>query len=363
MEQTVDLREEELSLWDRLEREVEKGIAGKNKGIAMGFPKLSRYVSNIQPGRYDLIGGATGTGKTAFVDSAYVYNPLSRILTDPDPQFTLKILYYSIEIPPLQKIAKMVCRKLYEDYNIQLDAESLFTKGERQTLGRDIATKVFSYRDYFERIVTDNIIFHSSASPDYVWMTVKEYVEANGTIKQEGGIIHQYIPHKPNEIVVIIIDHISLIDKNKRDSNKKEAIDRLSKMLVAFRNIFNISAVVVSQFNRGIEGMDRRKLDAVEPQLSDFKDTGSTQEDCNTALSLFYPFKYGIEKHNGYDIRALHRYYRSLSILKNRDGVDNLTMGMFFMGQNGIFKELPLASQLKEDANLYSKILSKVNGN
>lgn len=360
MEQTVDINPN-MPLWDKLELQVNRGIAGKNRGIQMGFPKLSKYVSNIQPGRYDLIGGATGTGKTAFVDSAYVYNPLKVIATTPEPEFTLKILYYSIEIAPLQKIAKMVCRKLYEDYGIELDAEALFTKGDRQALDRETAQKVFGYRDYFERLISDNIIFYSSASPDYVWRTVKEYVEGNGKlITTAEGMIEGYIPHKANEIVVIIIDHISLIDKNSKDSTKKDAIDRLSKMLVAFRNLFNMSPVVVSQFNRGIEGMDRRKLDAVEPQLSDFKDTGSTQEDCNTALSLFYPFKYGIEKHNGYDIKALNRYYRSLSILKNRDGPDNLTMGMFFMGNNGIFKELPLAKQLAEDPALYQKVLSKI---
>ena len=351
-------------LWDQLEAQINLGMQGKNKGLPMGFKKLSNYISNIQPGRYDLIGGATGTGKTALVDSAYMYNPIKYITQEKETDFSIKILYYSIEITPLQKIAKMVCRKLFEDYGILVDSESLFSRGNRSLLDKDIAKKVFATRDYFEKMLSDHVIFYSAASPDYVWMTVKDYVEKNGTIvRNSNKMIQEYIPHKPNEIVLVIIDHISLIDKNSKDSNKKEAIDRLSKMLVQFRNLFNISPVVVSQFNRGIEGMDRKRLDSLEPQLSDFKDTGATQEDANTSIALFNPFRYGIEKHNGYDIKRLNRHYRSLSILKNRDGQDNLALSLFFMGANGLFRELPPSQDFINNPELYNKILKYSNGN
>lgn len=94
-------------LWDQLEAQINLGMQGRNRGLPMGFKKLSKYISNIQPGRYDLIGGATGTGKTALVDSAYMYNPIKYITAEKETDFSIKILYYSIEITPLQKIAKM----------------------------------------------------------------------------------------------------------------------------------------------------------------------------------------------------------------------------------------------------------------
>lgn len=362
MEYTDDLINKPL--WDQLEEQINAGMLGMNVGLPMGFDKLSKFVSNIQPGRYDLIGGATGTGKTALVDSAYVYNPIKYLQQTPDCHYNFKVIYYSIEITPLQKIAKMICRKLWEDHKIILDVESLFSKGSRARLGRDLAEKVFQYRDYFEKMLDEYLIFYSAASPDFVWKGIKDYVEQNGRIvKNSNGIIEKYVSNRPNEIVILVIDHISLIERNSKDATKKEAIDRLSKMLVVARNLFNFSPVVVSQFNRGIEGMDRKKLDSLEPQLSDFKDTGATQEDCNTAIALFNPFKYGVEKHNNYDIKKLHRSYRSLSILKNRDGQDNLSLGLFFMGATGFFKELPSASELTNNPELYNKILKLANGN
>jgi replicative DNA helicase len=143
----------------------------------------------------------------------------------------------------------------------------------------------------------------------------------------------------------------------------RDRIDRASKMLVFFRNTFKFSPVVVSQFNRSIEGMDRKKQDSVEPQLSDFKDTGATQEDANTVVALFNPFRYGIGTHRGYPILEgnypLRRDYRSGHILKNRDGMDSMSMGFHFQGAVGKFEELPKASDIKANPKLLEAILNK----
>ena len=58
-------------------------------------------------------------------------------------------------------------------------------------------------------------------------------------------------------------------------------------------------------------------------------------------IGLFSPARYEIEYHNGYNIAELGDYYRSLSILKNRDGEANIKVPLFFNGASDIFKELP----------------------
>ncbi len=171
-------------------------------------------------------------------------------------------------------------------------------------------------------------------------------------------IIVVYKPNNSFLITEIIIDHSNLIDLNKQDKSKKEAIDRASKMLVFFRNMFGFSPIIVSQFNRGIEGMDRKKQDSQEPQLSDFKETGSTQEDANVVLGLFNPFRYGIDTHRGYPVDKIKRFYRSLHVLKNRDGADNLAIGLHFDGPRGKFKELPTSKDLRDNPQLLQKILN-----
>ena len=69
----------EDSNFDKLTQEILKGMAGGNKGIPMGFNRLNRYIG-IRRTTYYLIGGLTGSGKTSFIDDAFVLTLLIGIL-------------------------------------------------------------------------------------------------------------------------------------------------------------------------------------------------------------------------------------------------------------------------------------------
>ena len=60
--------------FEQLKQEVEAGISGRNGGIPMGFSRLNRYIG-IRKSMYYLVGGLTGSGKTSFLDDAFVLNP------------------------------------------------------------------------------------------------------------------------------------------------------------------------------------------------------------------------------------------------------------------------------------------------
>ena len=60
--------------FEHLKNQVQVGIDGRNTGVPMGFNRLNRYVG-IRKSMYYLIGGLTGSGKTSFIDDAFVLNP------------------------------------------------------------------------------------------------------------------------------------------------------------------------------------------------------------------------------------------------------------------------------------------------
>lgn len=86
----------------------------------------------------------------------------------------------------------------------------------------------------------------------------------------------------------------------------------------------------------------------MEPQLSDFKESGNTQEDANVVLALFSPQRYEIPRFRDYDIVKMRNRFRSLSILKNRDGEADKVLGMEFIGEVGTFNELPKGLEMTE---------------
>lgn len=344
---------------------IERGKQGLNVGLPMGFPRFSNFVSNIQQARYDLIAGATGSGKTAFVDSAYVMYPYDYSKDNPNCPYELEIIYYSLEIDPEQKIAKLMANKLWRDHGIATSVSEIFSKGNNK-IPTNVDNALQHVKEYFKEFQT-KVKFRSSCSPNFLYKDLMEHAELNGTIHRgpsnvegEQGPVIGYTPNNPNIITLVIMDHIGLITPNFQDKGSlKSAIDRASRTLIHFRNIFKYSPVVVSQFNRAIEGHDRMK-GGNEPKLSDLKDSGGPSEDANTVIGLYYPYRYNKEEHIGYDIKVLNRYYRSLHLLKNRDGQDNLVLGLLFMGQNGFFRELPKVSEIAMGQPGYEQIMGSI---
>jgi len=368
-------------IWQKVKENIRLGKEGYFRGIPMGLPKLSDQLCNIQKGRYDLVGGAPGTGKSAFVDLAYVMSPLNQIVkpqVDFDtgeiipPFYDLEIVYFSLEIAPERKVAKLIASAIYEEKKIFSSYNEIYSMGNKN-INPQIEKYIDEYEDYFDSLINKRLFFHTSASPDYMYKVLMDYYEARGKLtwknsgqKDENGddtkVLEKYVPNNPKLITIVVIDHLGLLTGNKGDKGQKSIIDRASRMLVFFRNNFGLSPVVISQFNRSIEGMDRRREDALEPLLSDFKESGNTQEDADSVIALFYPFKYSMEDHHGYPIlgpRGIESNYRSAHILKNRDGGDNLMVPLFFEGGTGFFKELPTIKQIESNPKIWEKILAR----
>jgi hypothetical protein len=82
--------------FEHLKNEVLAGIEGRNGGIPMGFNRLNNYIG-IRKGIYTLVGGLTGSGKTSFVDDAFVLNPFDWSLTPEGKKSGIKIyLWFSL---------------------------------------------------------------------------------------------------------------------------------------------------------------------------------------------------------------------------------------------------------------------------
>jgi replicative DNA helicase len=335
-----------IKYWDRLKKQIERGKQGLNKGIPFeGFTNLSKILKNIQQGRYDLIFAGTSIGKTAFVNSTYVYGAINYLENNPGYIHDLEIIYYSLEIPPEDQMAKHIAALIWKDYGILTSLDEIKSKGEEK-IPESVQMLIDNYNEQFEKIQSKYIHYRSSLNPDFLYKDLMGYAEKRGTfIRNKDGIILEYIPNNPGLITEIIIDHIGLIDLGKYGS-LKEAIDKISKTLVFFRNMCNFTPVVISQINRGSEQMDRRgNEDTWHPMLSDLKNSGGPAEDCNTAIGIASPFYLGINTCLGYDILKYRNRYRLVKICKNRDGDSNKLISFLFIGEIGSFQQLPPAKE------------------
>ena len=347
--------------FELLNAEVNKGLGDFNRGIPMGFDRLTRYVG-IRKGMYYLIGGNTGSGKTSFIDDAFVLNPGDWAMSKEGiaSGIKVKVWYRSMERSRTYKMAKWVSRKIFLDQGIIIPVGKILGWNEKMT--KDEHDLFLHYRDYVEQLSDIVTIIDGPENPVGIAKELKNYALENGKIEQLDQWNKIYVPNDPTQITMVVLDHIGLLKTTTAQPNKKEAIDKMSDELRYARDFYGYSPVVVSQFNRSISNPSRLKNGDVEPQLEDFADSSSTQNDADVVMALFDPMRYKVADPSGYDLDKLKdhygaKYFRSLRLIKNSYGEDDVRIGLAFLGELGLFKELPRKKDITDSD--YESITNK----
>jgi hypothetical protein len=328
--------------FEQLRQEVQAGLDGRNGGIPMGFNRLNRYVG-IRKSMYFLVGGLTGSGKTSFVDDAFVLNPFDWYIKQQNPKLKLRIIYRSMERSRTYKLAKWVARKIFLDHGRVIPVPKLLGWTEKMT--PDEHDLFLMYEDYMGKMEDVITIIDGAENAVGIAKELKEHALQNGRIEKIDEFNKRYFPNDENEITIVVLDHIGLLKTTKDQTTKKAAIDKMSDELRYARDFYGYTPVVVSQFNRDISNVQRLKKGDVEPQLEDFAESSQTQNDADVVLALFDPMRYKVEDPSGYNLSKLKdefgaKYFRSLRLIKNSYGEDDVRIGLGFMGQVGMFKEL-----------------------
>lgn len=326
--------------------EIEDGISGKNEGISMGFPRLNNHIS-IREAIYTQIGGFTGSGKTSFVDDAFVLNPLETILFGKEKlEKDLEIIYFSMERRKNFKLAKFICRSIFKKYGLIIPIKRMLgwvTKSDRLT--KDEHDIVLLHEEYIDAIMSKIHIISGPQNPTGIRKYVDEYAKARGVIDDSNKYNPVYIPNNPKLIVEVITDTTGLTKGEKDLPKGKAAIDKSSEDKQRMRDLYKMSPVDVSQFNRDIANPMRIKNGDVSPTLEDFKETGAVSENADVVLALFDPWRYNVPDPSGYELEKLRdaegkKFYRNISILKNSYGSDGIRMGLAFQPEIGNFREM-----------------------
>ena len=345
--------------FELLKSEIQKGLDGRNGGIPMGFDRLNRYIG-IRKSMYFLVGGLTGSGKTSFIDDAFVLNPFDWYISQKSPKIKLRIIYRSMERSKTYKLAKWVSRKIFVDQGIMIPVPKLL--GWTDKMSKDEHDLFLMYEDYMESMNDVITIIDGPENPVGIAKELKAHALQNGRIEQLDEYNKCYFPNNENEVTIVVIDHIGLLKLTKDQPTKKQAIDKMSDELRYARDFYGYTPVVVSQFNRDISNPMRIKNGDVEPQLEDFADSSSTQNDADVVLGLFDPMRYKVSDPSGYDLDKLKdqygaKYFRSLRLIKNSYGEDDARIGLAFLGQIGMFKELPKKVNIRDSD--YEAVVNK----
>lgn len=326
---------------------IEQGRQGGNIGLSMGFPKLETYMDGYLPGVSYLIAAASGVGKSTYMEYGLIYRPLmdwwkteDEAKKRRDPHW----LIFNLEMTPEQIEAKLLSMYIYERYHIQIRFKEMFSRG-RDCMLTDEHYELIKKCDEFLDLLDERISYRDGAfNADRYKKEVIDYLKNFGTFTKEGD----FIPNNSNQIIGVVVDHLSLT-RASGGRTKKEEMDLVSSYAVQFRNKCTIvSPIMIMQFNRDANNAERLKQGLQEPTASDLKDTGAVYEDSQVVLALHSPIKFKLSTYRGYDIKALGQNFVSCILLKSRFGTSDIAIGLGFYGDCSIYRELPKGNEITD---------------
>lgn len=291
-----------------------------------------------------------------------MYEPLEWLEKNPGTNVKLKIFYFSLEISKEAKLRAAISHRLFTEYGIIISPQKLLSVFNKYILGENIigiikSPQFTSWLEWFESIVD---IQDTIRNPFGIFTTVRNFAEQNGSyvykdidwINEDGSktvkrVRDHYIPNDPDLFVLIIIDHISLLQTEKGQSLHQAITTFSSDYCLQMRDRWGFSPVVVQQQSAASSDSEFTKnsgkiiLEKVKPNPEGLADAKYTARDLDLMMSLFDPSKYDISQYRGWDLDRLKGCHREFIINLNRNGISNAHCQLYFNGATSYFKELP----------------------
>lgn len=363
----------------QLQLNKQRRLAGDTISIPWSLPRLSKVLPGIEKSRYYLVTASPKAGKSQLTDFLFVYQPIEWLIANPDSDIKLKIFYFSLEMSVKAKMLLALCYKLFQEYKIIISPQDISSVFDSYIMDDEIEKLLESDKmtEWFNKI--ESIVeYHDDARTPYqIFKKVKAYAEHpdNGSYtyktinwQNEDGtysprtVRDRYIPKRTDEYVIVITDHIGLLQPKSGDTLHQTISQFSSEYCLEMRDRWGYSPVVVQQ-----QTADSSKaqftvrgetiIDKIKPDQEGLADNKYTARDVDLMISLFYPHRYNLKNYENIDLTRIGEQHREFAINLNRNGISNATIQLFFVGSNSYFEELP--RELNEfDYERYNQLLT-----
>jgi len=272
----------------------EEDILNKDEfaGITTGFPTFDRLTRGFCPGTFNIIGGIPSVGKTtlALNTANYMCSKLNK-----------KVLYISLE----------------------MDYVMLHTKIISVISGISVS-KMLSTKKNLSQLDWQGIMDANAKLNDYRLYYLGEERTTTSDIENEIKLL--------SNVDIVFVDYLQLINPEGKGKSRYEEISTISRNLKKLATKCNIPIVCMASINRSYT----TRLDK-KPTISDLRDSGNIEYDADTILFLYRESIFRDaeieEDANEFEHSA------ELIIAKNRYGICNKSIGMYWDGDKSLFKE------------------------
>jgi len=317
--------------------------------------------------------------KTQITDWLFVYNTIKQVI-DNNLNIRLKIFYFTLEMSKEQKMLSAFSNILYVKEGVRIAPKDLRSTKSDNVLSEETLELIDKYKPYFDKIEEIVEFIDDIRNPFGIYKFCRDYANNNGTQHKkvvkfvnnktgettETEIDDYYEADNPEEYVMIIIDHISLISCDSENGHKMSLHQSIVKLssdyLITLRNKYKYIPVVIQQQASAQESLDNFKASKLKPTSEGLGDCKLTGRDADLILGLFSPFRHEMPEYYGYNVKFFRDNIRFLEIVGGREGGGGTTCPLYFDGAVNYFKELPKPSDdigLKKVYDFINNIVRK----
>ena len=265
----MSMRHNEKFDMNELLEETMSKIYDVDATVKFGYGQLDAMTGGMTRGEISVIAGRPGHGKTTLA-----VNIVRRLIHQ-----GYKVLVFNREMPNKEMMKKIMIMEAegLSYYNLRL-----FKYGDREL------KELQKTKEKVSKLYSNNLFMFDAIR------------DLNSSIAQAKKI-------KPD---VIVDDYLQIIDV-PNIQEKRLQISEIMKSYKWLAKEENLSVLVVSQLNRALEQRINKR-----PQLSDLAESGSIEQDAETIIFNYYPWKYlGKENH---DLKELGKYQLHTIVGKSR---------------------------------------------
>lgn len=343
--------------------QVQKGRLGHNKGMHNGMVAINNYIYGTHKARYYLIGADSGVGKTTVSDFMFVLRAWE---SAKEQGRNISIFYCSFEISKLAKQAKWCSYYIFMKHGIELPSEYILGSIEGKYLSDDEMRKVKEAYVKIELIMKDIIFLEDAVHPTAIFEgLISSHYEKVGTVertpvsaedrkKGKKGFIKGYTPNNPEDICLLVVDHLALVG-TEMGLDLKRSIDKLSRYFVILRNMFSTTVIAIQQFStdllqakrdKALSATGAKQSSMITPNRLDFGDSKTTYRDADVVIGLVKPADFELADFQGYNLAepkygGLGGYFLVMYLMKHRQGRADKKFAIFINYVAGICYDLP----------------------
>ena len=262
--------------------------SGAPPGISSGFASLDRVIGGLKPQDLIVIAGRASMGKTALA-----VNVGLRVA-----KAGKSVAMFSLEMSKEQVVGRLVAQEA------RVAAQRL---ANPSLLGDQEYGRVMSVMDSLHKA---KFWIDDQSASDEVVIAAKA----------------RSLAMKPDGLDLIIIDYLQLMQSSRdfRD-NRVQEVGHLTRSLKRLARELRIPIIALSQVSRAPDSREDKR-----PRLSDLRESGDIEQDCDIAIGVFRPHYYDDKA----DVHAAEAI-----VMKNRNG-DTATVNLRFSKEQTRFDDI-----------------------